>query len=407
MKILTVTNLYPNPYEPHRAPYNRQLFRALGRQSDLRVIAPILWTDALAGWHRGVRLPRDRRVELDGLLIDHPLYFYTPKFWRERYGEFFLLSVRKAFARAVTEFRPDIVLAPWAYPDGWASVELGHAAGLPVVVKVHGSDVRVLRHYRGRRERTAEALARADGIVAVSKELVGQMLDLKINPEKIHVAYSGVDRELFHPGSREGARRRLGLSRDVPIILFIGNLVPVKGIDRLVEACALLARGGSRFVCYLIGQGSQRPALERQIGSVGLQDEIRLLGPKPHDELPDWFRAASVFVLPSRSEGLPTVLLEALACGTPFVASRVGGIPELAHFGPCRLVRPDDPDKLAEAIRLTIELGPAPDEVAAAQPRLRSYDEEAAELLEFLETVHARKQPHDAACTTCCSKVTR
>ena len=97
-------------------------------------------------------------MTLDGMLIDHPRYLYVPKVLRHWYGHFYRFSVRKVFARALEEFRPDIVFAPWAYPDGWAAVHLGHAAGLPVVVKVHGSDIRVLTRVRGRRRRTAEAV---------------------------------------------------------------------------------------------------------------------------------------------------------------------------------------------------------------------------------------------------------
>lgn len=388
MRVLAVTNLYPNPHCPHRAPYNRQLFRALSHQIPLRVISPILWTDELAGWRRGERLPRDRRVTLDDLIIHHPRYLYTPKILRHWYGLFFRLSVRKAFANALDEFRPDIVFAPWAYPDGWAAVQLGHAAGLPVVVKVHGSDIRVLSRIRGRRRVTVEGMQQADGVVSVSHELARQVMELNVDPDKIRTITSGIDSQLFHPGSRSEARERIGLTDPGQVLLFIGNLVPVKGLDVLVQSCSLLAQSGVQFTCYIVGDGPLRSALHRQIAQSGLEERVRLVGVKPNAQLPDWFRAANLFVLPSRSEGLPTVLLEALASGTPFVASRVGGIPELANLGPCRLVRPDDPGRLAEAIRLSIEGDAGKSEVLTAQPRLRNYDQEASELTAFLETVH-------------------
>jgi glycosyltransferase involved in cell wall biosynthesis len=388
MRVLALTNLYPNPYQPLRASFNRQLFRALGKRIPLQVISPIAWTDELAARRSGRGLPRNRRVTLDGLIVDHPRYLYTPKVLRYWYGPFFRSSVRQTFARVLDEFHPDIVFAPWVYPDGWAAVELGHSASLPVAIKAHGSDIRLLGRYPGRRRRTAEALQRADGVIAVSKELSGQMIDLHVAPEKIHVTYSGVDSKLFHPGSMVEARVRLGLPEHGSILLFIGNLLPVKGIDVLVDACSLLAQNGTQFTCYLVGQGPLRPTLERQIDRLQLGERVRLMGPRPHDQLPDWFRAATVFVLPSRSEGLPTVLLEALASGTPYVASRVGGIPELSHLGQCRLVRPGDADKLAEAIGLTLAQIAKNTGFAAVPPQLRTYDDEAAELTAFLETVH-------------------
>ncbi len=388
MRILALTNLYPNPYQPLRASFNRQLFRALGKQVPLQVISPIAWTDELAARRTRGQLPRGRRVTLDGLIVDHPRYLYTPKVLRYWYGSFFRASVRQTFARALDEFRPDIVFAPWAYPDGWAAVELGHSAGLPVVVKVHGSDVRLLGRHRGRQTGTAQALNCADGVVAVSHELAGQVRNLNVSPERIRVMHSGVDSRLFHPGSRTEARLRLGLPTEQSILVFIGNLLPVKGIDLLVDACAFLSRSGAQFTCYLIGQGPSRSTLDRQIQNLCLADQVRLVGPRPHEQLPDWFRAASVFVLPSRSEGLPTVLLEALASGTPFVASRVGGIPELSHLGRCRLVCPGDSVKLAEAIGLTLAEIEQASEFPPVPPRLRTYEDEAAELTAFLESVH-------------------
>src|SRR5207253_6931127 len=138
VRVLTLTNLYPNPFQPHRAVFNREQLRELARAHAVAVIAPIAWTDELAArWAGHPPLPRDRRVMCDGLAVDHPRYLFPPKVLRGSYGKFFRRSVRPSFERALREFRPDIVYTPWAYPDGWAAVELGRRSGLPVVVKVH------------------------------------------------------------------------------------------------------------------------------------------------------------------------------------------------------------------------------------------------------------------------------
>ena len=386
MRILAVTNLYPNPYQPHRATFNRQEFRALAKLHSLALISPIAWTDELAcQGKRAASLPRDRRILLDGITVDYPRYLFTPKVLRAWYGHFYRFSVKSAFDRALAEFRPDLIYAHWAYPDGWAAVELGHAAGLPVVIKVHGSDILVLGSYRGRRHRTIEVLQRADGIVAVSQDLARRMVELGARAGNIHVVYAGIDREVFRPGPRAEARRRLGLPPDIPIVLFVGNLLPVKGLDVLVEASSHLKKDGVKFSCLLIGQGPMRDRLERQIAGLQLQEQIRMLGPKPNEELPEWYRAATLFVLPSRSEGLPTVLREAAACGTPFVASRVGGIPEIAHLVPSRLVQPEDARGLAHAIREMIERPINHQECVGPSRQFPSHDESAAELSEVLE----------------------
>src|SRR4051812_25047798 len=169
MRILAITNLYPNPLQPHRGTFNRQQFRALAERHDVRVIAPVAWTDERTACKQGGGgMPDDRRASCDGLHVEHPRYWYTPRVLRSRYGHFFRHSVKAAFDRALTEFRPHLVLAAWAYPDGWAAVELGRRVGLPVVVKVHGSDILTLPKTPGRGVRTAETMRRADGIVAVS-----------------------------------------------------------------------------------------------------------------------------------------------------------------------------------------------------------------------------------------------
>ena len=386
MRVLALTNLYPNPYEPNRASFNRQKLRLLADRHPLAIIAPIAWAEELsARWRGGARLPQQRRVRCDEITVDHPPYFYPPKILRGWYGQFYRWSVRPAFVRALDEFHPDLVFAPWAYPDGWAAVELGHRAGLPVVIMVHGSDILRLHLHPGRRRGTIEALRRAEGVVAVSQDLADQVIGLGVDPRRVRVVYDGVDAGLFSPGPAEAARARLGLPGEGPVLLFIGNLVPVKGLDVLVEACARLAGAGAGFTCYLIGQGPLRSRLERQVARLGLEGRVKLMGPRPHHLLPDWYRSATAFVLPSHSEGVPSVLLEAAACGTPFVASRVGGIPEIAHLGVSQLVPPGDAELLARAIGNAIERPSERPLHGAAAPR--SIADAVSELVDLFDRV--------------------
>ena len=378
MKILALTNLYPNPYQPHRAPYNRHQFRMLSELHDLHVIAPLAWTDELAARRRGQpRLPEGRRVIHDGLTVDHPRYWYTPKMLRRYYGRFFLASVQRTFRRVAAEFRPDVLFAPWAYPDGYAAVELAHQSRLPVVVQVHGSDIRQLRQFPARRVGTMLAVRQAQGVIAVCRDLASGVIDLGAAPERVRVIIDGVDPAVFSPGSKEAARRRLGLTADRQHLLFVGNLVPVKGNDVLLEACRTLP--GDSWQLHFIGEGPQRTALQRQARCAGFEGRVVFHGPVPHENLPDWFRAADLFVLASRSEGIPNVLLEAMACGLPFVASRVGGIPEIAELGASRLVEPERPAELSVAIQDMLAHPPQP----AGGPRDRR--QAVAEIAEFLE----------------------
>jgi glycosyltransferase involved in cell wall biosynthesis len=393
MRLLTLTNLYPNPYQPQRATFNRNQLRVLAQRHPVRVIAPIAWTDELSARRRGKSaLPEGRRLVVDSIVVDHPRYLFTPKILRGTYGRSYRASVRSAFARAVDEFRPDLVFAPWAYPDGWAAVELGREHGLPVVVKVHGSDILLLDRHSTRTRPTAEALGRADAVVAVSEDLSKRVVGLGADPGRVQVIIDGIDKGRFHPGSCSEARARLGLDPETPIVLSIGNLVPVKGQDVLISACSRLVESGCRFTCCLIGGGPLRSTLERQAASLGLGDRFRLLGAIPHDRLPDWYRSADVFALPSHSEGIPNVLLEASACGTPFVASRVGGIPEIEGIGPCRLIPPNDPEALARALRGFLENRDSADRVGGSG---RDVSETVDDLERLFEEILER-QPRRA-----------
>jgi glycosyltransferase involved in cell wall biosynthesis len=285
--------------------------------------------------------------------------------------------VRRTFRRALAEFRPDVIFAPWAYPDGYAAVELARQSGVPVVVQVHGSDIRQLQQFPARRAGTMLAVRQAQGVIAVCRELAGGVIRLGASPERVRVIIDGVDPAVFSPGSKESARQRLGLPSDRQHLLFVGNLVPVKGIDVLVAACGRLRN--SAWQLHIIGDGPQRAALQRAAAAAGIGQRVTFHGAITHENLPDWFRAADLFVLASRSEGVPNVLLEAMACGLPLVASEVGGIPEIADQGASRLVPPERPDALAEAITDMLAHPPPP----AGGPRDRR--QAVAEIAEFLQ----------------------
>lgn len=382
MRILALTNLYPNPFQPQRATFNRHRLRILGESLPVRVIAPIAWTDEWKARRSGKpALPTRRQIPFDGLTVEHPPYFFPPKFGRRWYGHFYLRSVKAAFKRALEEFQPTLIFAPWAYPDGWAAVKLGRKAGIPVVIQCHGSDVLLLDKFPSRKRRTIEAVTAADGVVAVSQDIARNLAAMGVKAERIRVIYDGVDLSKFHPAPKAKAREKLGLAAGDPVILFVGNLVAVKAIDVLLAACGQLWSESFPFRLIIIGEGPLRLMLEALAAELGIQDRVQFLGSVPHNKLPSWFQAADLFVLPSHSEGVPTVLLEASACRTPWVASRVGGIPEIEHAGLSKLVTPNSPAELASAISGQLKTLIPTD----YQPLSRSSHTAVEELIFFLE----------------------
>jgi glycosyltransferase involved in cell wall biosynthesis len=224
---------------------------------------------------------------------------------------------------------------------------------------VGGSDVLLLTDEPGRRRRVLDVLRAADAVVTVSSDLETKLVEFGVPRPAVHIVGRGVDSQRFAPGNRAEARSRLGLAADGRALLWVGRMHPVKGLDVLLEACSILRQRGSAFRLYLVGDGSLRPSLEADSRARGLSEVVSFVGPVPQEQLADWYRAADYFVLPSRSEGIPNVLRESLACGTPFVASRVGGIPELVGGLANRLVPPGDPTALAGALAQALS-EPAP-----------------------------------------------
>ena len=174
--------------------------------------------------------------------------------------------------------------------------------------------------------------------------------------KKVWVIPNGVDLNKFRLMTRKEAKQQLGLDEDKRYLLYVGRLVAVKGLDLLLDAFAQLTQKWRDVELLLVGDGAERGALEHQATDLGIRDKVHFVGAQPHEQVVLWMNAGDVFCLPSHKEGLPTVLLEALACGIPIVATSVGGIPEIVDDRQVgRLVRSRDPREMAACIEEVLE----------------------------------------------------
>ncbi|HLV81541.1 MAG TPA: glycosyltransferase family 4 protein [Chthonomonadaceae bacterium] len=348
MKVLLFTNLYPSSREPSKGMYNLQSFQALAHYCEARVVAPIRW------WSR-LRRPRELftvpQEDSTGLPAAYPTYWPAPG-QPQTHVTAMRSGLRGYLRRLRREFPFDIILAAFAYPDGAAAAYLAQDLGVPVVILVFGSDLNDLANRPRLREEARWALRQAGRVIAVSAALRDRTIELGIDPEKVVVQRNGVDGERFRLQDRQEVCARLGLPADRRLICCVGNLVPVKGQDVLIEAMGLLR--GTEDLCVnlaLIGGGERMEALQARARELGIAERVRFLGRRRHEEVPDWIGASDVYCLPSRNEGCPNVVLEALACGRPVVASNVGGVPELLNADNGILVPAEDPSALAEGLR--------------------------------------------------------
>jgi len=222
--------------------------------------------------------------------------------------------------------------------------------------------------------------SRADWIVAIDPLCLEQARAGGAE-HKVSLIMNAVDRHRFRPdqASRQALRREHGCRDDELMVLFVGRLEEIKQVDRLVDAVALL-KGKLPVRLLVAGGGSCREALEAQVRNLDLERSVLFTGQIPHDRLPGYYNMADALALPSKMEGAPMVILEALACGTPVVASAVGGIPELVRDGENGfLLRQCLPQVIAATLMQSSQHRWSRDEVAATVERWGA-EEVAAQL---------------------------
>lgn len=327
LDVITFTTLYPNAATPNHGIFVENRLRHLVESGIVRsrVVAPIPWFPSSAplfGKYSsfGKAPPRETRGGLD---VYHPRFLTIPKVGMSVAPEFLYRGSAGTMRRLQRQKPFDLIDAHYFYPDGVAAVRHGHALGKPVVITARGTDVNLIPQYRLPRRQLQGAAAEAAAIITVSQALKDAVMGLGVPADRVTVLRNGVDLNLFHTGGRNEARQKLSLTRRT--LLSVGHLVERKGNHLTIAALAELPA----FELLLAGDGPERARLESLATGLGVRDRVRFLGAVPHRELQPIYAAADALVLASSREGWPNVLLEAMACGTPVVASNIWGNPEV------------------------------------------------------------------------------
>ncbi len=339
LRLLTYTTLFPNGEQPNHGIFVENRLRKLidSGFAESTVLAPVPFFPSghprFGRWSRYARVaPFESR---DALAVHHPRYPVIPKVGTGL-APFLLYRASLPPMQRLLADGPgiDLIDAHYFYPDGVAAVWLGRRFGLPVVVTSRGSDVTLLPRSRVPRWLLRKAIAEADGLIAVSAALKAALVELGARPGGVEVLRNGVDTALFRPADRVTARSALGLCR--PTLISVGLLIDRKGHHRVIEAMRQLPEYG----LLIVGEGPERGRLESLIARSGLGDRVRLLGARPHAELPAFYSAADALVLASSREGWANVLLEAMACGSPVIASPIPGNPEVVQSPDAGVIMP-------------------------------------------------------------------
>jgi teichuronic acid biosynthesis glycosyltransferase TuaC len=390
LKVLSLSTEFPNPSEPGKGLFVRSRLEAIASQACLFVVAPIAsldYANPQRNLFASLRIPRERTE--GHLQVLHPRWLYPP------YGgwanAFFLFArLLPALVRLRTRRSFDVIDAHFAHPEGIAAVLLGRILGLSVLVTIRGSELRYHRQ-RSKRFWMSWALRRADRVIAVSDGLRDLAIALGVDPRRVKTVPNGINADVFFRRDRLACRARHGIAADERIILSAGDLAELKGHHRVIAAVKRLSECGVRARLLIAGgvgrSGRYAEALWQQVSADGVRDRVTFLGEVTQEALAELMSAADVFCLASSTEGWPNVVNEALACGTPVVATDVGAVRQMidsARFG--FVVPVHDPEALAEALRAALTIGWDGDAISA-RGHSRSWNQVAEDVLEQMRAV--------------------
>lgn len=347
-KIILISSFFESPFHSNRAPYNEQLFLSLKSNFDIRIIRPISWTDI---YHSSVQIPKQDyyRSEWNGIPVFYPTYYFLPRIALSTNGRMYYYSIQKSFKTINTI--PDIFYTTWAYPDAYATMLLAQKYNKKYIVRVHGSDINDLAYRNNIKSKVKRVLNNASAIISPSVALKEKMIELDISKDKIHVICSGIDKNKFYFQERILCEKQLSLKPGRKRILYIGNFKKAKGVFDLLKASKLLKDELKKFEVLFIGKGEALSLMKQYINVQELEDNIQIIGPVDHDQLNIWINSSDCVCLPSYAEGLPNVLLEALACKTNIVATDVGGIPEIIKNANNYMVEPGNIEQLKRKLQ--------------------------------------------------------
>ncbi len=353
MKVLLFSSLYPSSVRPVHGIFVETRLRELMKTGEVeaKVVAPVPWfpfsAQRFGEYARFAATPRQENR--NGIEVRHPRYLLLPKVGMNIAPFAMALGALPTIKRLQLEgFDFDVIDAHYYYPDGVAAGLLAKWLAKPFFVTARGTDLNLIPQYPFPRNLILRTAAQASGSIGVCKALMDTLEQLGANPAKLYTLRNGVDLERFTPEPRNIARARLGLKPQGPYLLSVGHLVERKGHHIAIEALSQL-----RGVTLLIaGAGPEEVTLKNLANRLGVADRVHWAGVVPQHELKWWYSAADVLALCSSREGWANVLLEAMACGTPVIATDIWGTPEVVNTPDAGiLMARRDPAALVDAWR--------------------------------------------------------
>ncbi len=359
MKVLLFSTLYPSAVRPIHGIFVETRLRELLKTGEVhaKVVAPVPWfpfKDQRFGEY--AQFAATPLVEQrNGVEVHHPRYLLPPKVGMNLAPYAMALGALPTIRRLQRQgFDFDLIDAHYYYPDGAAAALLAKWIDKPFVVTGRGTDLNLIAQYPFPRKLILKTAAQARASIGVCQALMDKLGELGADRAKLLTLRNGVDLERFVPEDRADARRRLGLPVEGRYLLSVGHLIERKGHHIAIEALPHLPG----VTLLIAGAGPEEAALKDLARRLGVADRLRWAGVVPQTELKWWYSAANVLALCSSREGWANVLLEAMACGTPVIATDIWGTPEVVSnpAAGVLMARRDAPALAAAWVRLHTQL---------------------------------------------------
>ena len=352
IRTLLFSTLYPSVARPVHGIFVEVRLRELLKSGEVetRVVAPVPWFPLRGSrfGEYGLFAATPRFEQRNGIAVHHPRYFLPPRVGMNIAPYTLALGALPTIRKLIDEgYDFDLIDAHYYYPDGVAAGFIAKWLGKPFIVTARGTDLSQIPEYAHPRRLIVETAARASASIGVCSALMESLGDLGTDRVKLHVMRNGVDLQRFRPMGRSEARKHLGLPANRRILLSVGLLIERKGHDIAIKALQGLP---DDLDLIIAGSGPERANLERLAKNLGVARRVRFAGQLPNEELRWWYSAADALVLCSSREGWANVLLEAMACGTPAIATNIWGTPEVITRPVAgRLMSSRTPDALVAA----------------------------------------------------------
>ena len=362
MNILTFSSLYPNNTNSIHGIFIERRLKELVRRTSIRstVVAPVPWfpfrSRVFGDYAKLAAITRSERRS--GLDVWHNRYPVIPKIGMNVAPKLMAHASKRTVQRCVTENGIRLIDAHYFFPDGVAASILARELDIPYVITARGSDINLIASFASPRKQMLRAAQGASALVAVSEALANAMRNMGMPAEKIHVLRNGVDLDFFYPADNHSASKDVFTSELT--FLSVGTLKEAKGHDIAIQFVSRIP--SARL--FIVGRGPQESKLRSLANQLHVNDRVIFTGVLDQDSLRARYRAADALILMSEREGMPNVILESLACGTPVLATNVGGIPELLTESCCgELVSNRSAESLDDAWRKLSQRGIDADEI--------------------------------------------